>query len=87
MLDISCARADYYQTSGRIIRQIRSLWPHLIMGGASLSVEQAEMELQSGYLDLVTWGRFILANPDFVTRIRNGQPLIPMDYEMLKTLV
>ena len=87
MLDISCARADYYQTSGRIIRQIRPMWPHLIVGGASLLPGQAESELQEGFLDMITWARFILANPDFVTRLREGKPLIPMQSEMLKTLV
>lgn len=42
LLDISCADADYFQTSGRIIRKVRSMWPHFMMGGASRSYEQAD---------------------------------------------
>lgn len=75
MLDISCANADYYQTSGKIIRMIRKNWSHFLIGGASLSPEQAEKEITDGLLDMVTWGRFILANPDFVSRIRAGKEL------------
>ena len=62
MLDISCARADYYKTSGRVIRLIRPHWPHLLIGGASLSREQAESEIAGGLLDMVTWGRMILVS-------------------------
>jgi 2,4-dienoyl-CoA reductase-like NADH-dependent reductase (Old Yellow Enzyme family) len=71
-LDVSCANADYFATSGKIIRYIRSQWPHLIIGGASLSVDDAQKELDSGLLDLVTWGRGIIANPDFVNIIKKN---------------
>jgi 2,4-dienoyl-CoA reductase-like NADH-dependent reductase (Old Yellow Enzyme family) len=86
MLDISCARADYYQTSGRIIRKVRPHWPHFLIGGASLTPEQAEAELTSGLLDMITWGRFLLANPDFISKLRQGRPLVPMESAMLKVL-
>jgi N-ethylmaleimide reductase len=87
MLDVSCARADYDATSGRVIRQIRPRWPHFLIGGASLDPVQAEREVSSGLLDMVVWGRFILANPDFVTRIRQGRALIPFEQGMLAALV
>lgn len=86
MLDVSCARADYYATSGRIVRLIRPQWPHFLMGGASLSPDKAEAEIRDGHLDMVTWGRHILANPDFVSRLRAGMPLRPMHPSMLKVL-
>lgn len=85
-LDVSCANADYMQTSGRVIRQIRPLWPHLLIGGASLALDAAETEIQEGYLDLVTWGRAILANADFVDRIARVKPLLPFDDAMRTTL-
>jgi N-ethylmaleimide reductase len=75
LLDISCAAADYFATSGKIIRMVRSGWPHLMIGGASLSPEQAADEVNNGYLDMVTWGRQILANPDFNKRIKSGLEL------------
>lgn len=86
MLDVSCARADYARTSGRVIRQVRPLWPHLLLGGASLTLEQAQRELDEGWVDLVTYGRFLIANPDLVERLRSGTALRPFDRAMLDQL-
>jgi N-ethylmaleimide reductase len=87
LLDVSCARADYYATSGRIIRMIRPAWSGLIAGGASLTKEQAESELSDHNLDLVTWGRHFIADPDLPKRFLEGIPLTPFDAAMLKELV
>jgi N-ethylmaleimide reductase len=87
MLDVSCARANYFVTSGRIIRMIRPLWPHLILGGASLTADEAVSEIHNGYLDMVTWGRHLIANPDFVQKLRTGQELSQFSTNMLKELV
>lgn len=90
ILDISCARSDtidiYHATSGKIVRSIRSLWPYIIMAGASLPPKEAEKEIADGLVDLVTYGRFILANPDFVKKITTGKPLVPYDPDMRKRL-
>lgn len=75
LLDVSCARSDYSQTSSRVVRLIRPMWKHFIMAGASLSHEQANKEIDSEQLDMVTWGRYILANPDFVSRLRKDGKL------------
>ncbi|GKT17219.1 alkene reductase [Acidovorax sp. SUPP2522] len=80
-LDISCADAPYAETSGKIVRRVRPLWPHFLMGGASLSAAEAEHEIQEGHLDMVTWGRALLANPDFVRRLERGEALEPMTPE------
>ncbi len=87
MLDISCANADYYQTSGRVLRQIRKEWPHLLIGGASLTQQQAQDEIANGWLDAVTWGRRLIANPDMVSRMASGQALTEFDVSMTQTLV
>lgn len=86
MLDVSCARSEYFATSGKVIRMVRPLWPHILLGGASLSSDEAGKEIESGLLDLVTWGRHILANPDFVTRLREDLPLRAFDRSMLSSL-
>ena len=82
LLDISCANADYYETSGRIIRMVRKQWSHFIIGGASLSLEQADEEIKNGLVDMITWGRAILSNADFVERITSGLELkgMPNDF-------
>tara|TARA_Y100000741_G_scaffold337123_1_gene296226 strand:- start:463 stop:639 length:177 start_codon:yes stop_codon:yes gene_type:complete len=57
-----------------------------MVGGASLKVEEAEKEIESGNLDLVTWGRLILANPDFVRLIEKKLPIKPFEEIMRKKL-
>ncbi len=86
MLDISCASADYFQTSGRVVRTIRPGWPHLLIGGASLTRAQAQEELDAGWLDLVTFGRALIANPDLVSRFRSQASIRPFDRSLLETL-
>ena len=86
ILDISCANADYFATSGRIIRAVRPHWNGVILGGASLSQEDAEAEVRDGWLDMVTWGRSFLANPDLTHRIENGAVWRPFENEMRDVL-
>ena len=86
ILDVSSASSDYSKTSGRMVRAIRPMWPHVLIAGASLPPEKADEEVQSGLVDIVTYGRFILANPDFVEKITKGEDLAPYSKELLKTL-
>jgi 2,4-dienoyl-CoA reductase-like NADH-dependent reductase (Old Yellow Enzyme family) len=86
-LDISCANSDYHQTSGRIVRMVRPLWDRVILAGASLSIEDAETELQEGWVDAITWGRAFIANPDLVRKIETRQPWTEFTMEMRDTLV
>ena len=69
-LDISCANSNYHETSGRVVRMVRPLWDRVIIAGASLSIADAERELSEGWIDLVTWGRAFIANPDLVAKMR-----------------
>jgi N-ethylmaleimide reductase len=85
ILDVSCARAHYELTAGTVVRKVRPLWKHVLMSGASLSKSAAEEELC--LVDMVVWGEMILANPDFVSRLKKGEVLVPFDRSMLSTLV
>jgi N-ethylmaleimide reductase len=87
LLDVSSAGADYYETASRIVKKIRPLWQYFLTGGTSLSIEQAEEEIVKGCLDAITWGRFILANPEFITKLKEDKPLVSFEREMLKVLV
>lgn len=86
-LDISCANSDYFQTSGKVLRTMRAYWPGLLIGGASLTMEQAEAELAAGHVDLVTWGRAFIANPDLAAKIESGADWVPFDDAMRGTLI
>jgi N-ethylmaleimide reductase len=87
MLDISCANANYYETSGKVIRLVRAMWPHFLLGGASLTPEQAQAEVEAGWVDMVTWGRAFIANPDLVQRMRTGESLRAFEDSMRASLV
>ena len=86
-LDISCANSNYFETSGKVIKQVKKQWPHLLIGGASLTIAEAENEINTGYLDMVTWGRAILANPNFVKLIGDDLPLKKFTDTMKETLI
>ena len=86
-LDISCANSVYADTAGRIVRMIRPIWDGVLIGGASLSVEAANAELDAGLLDAVTWGRAFIANPDLVEKIQGGADWTPFEDAMRDTLI
>lgn len=86
-LDISCANSIYADTSGRIVRKIRPLWDGVLIGGASLTIEDAEAEIESGLLDAVTWGRAFIANPDLVGKVERYEQWVPFEDSMRGTLV
>jgi len=86
-LDVSCANADYYDTSGKVIRSIRKIWKGILIGGASLTQHEALKEIDDGWVDMVTFGRALLANPDLVQKFISGKELVPFDNDMRDTLV
>jgi len=85
-LDVSCANADYYETSELVIDKIRKIWPHFLIGGASLTKENATKEIKNGHLDMITWGRYILANVDFISKLKNGDTILEMTNDMRNKL-
>jgi len=87
IVDISNAHARYAPNSGEIIRIFRPFWRGLIIGGASLSLEDAQQEVRSGMLDLVTWGRSFIANPDLAKKMQDHEPLKDFDRQMLQHMV
>lgn len=87
MLDLSCANADYTQTSGPVIAKVRKQWNGLLIGGASLSKDSAEKELTDGHLDMITFGRALIANPDMVSKMKSDSDMQDFDFAILGTLV
>lgn len=86
-LDVSCANSPYFETSARMVRQIRPLFSGVIIAGASLTGEQAEAELEAGVIDAVTFGRAFIANPDLATKLEQGETPVPFEDAMRGTLV
>jgi len=85
-LDVSGANSNYFETSGRVINKVRKKWPLFLIGGASLTHEEAIKEVSEERLDMVTWARYILANPDFVSKLGKNEEIFDMTDEMRKKL-
>ena len=49
------------------------------MGVGGLTPERAEDALAAGEIDAAAFGRSLIANPDFVSRVRRGEALRPYD--------
>jgi len=81
-LDVSGANSNYFETSGKMIEKIRKKWSHFLIGGASLTHDEAIKEVNEQRLDMVTWARHILANPDFVSKLENNEKVVEMTSEM-----
>lgn len=58
-----------------------------LMGCGSYTAAQADAGIAAGNYNLIAIGRPLIANPDYVTRIQQGDALVEYDAEMLKTLV
>ena len=56
-----------------------------ILSGGYVDAERAQNDLAAGKGDLVAYGRPFLANPDLVSRLKNGEALNQPDYDTLYT--
>jgi N-ethylmaleimide reductase len=63
--------------NGKTLYQlVRKYWDHVIIGVGDLTATIAEQALQERTIDLAAFGRPLIANPDFLYRIKNAQELI-----------
>lgn len=65
----------------------RALWPGQLVGVGGLTPERADRAITDGEIDMAAFGRALIANPDFVSRVREDRPLEPWAPELLDTLV
>ncbi|GAK41723.1 hypothetical protein TCA2_4215 [Paenibacillus sp. TCA20] len=56
---------------------VRSRWEGYIIGVGNLTPDSAVTAIRSGVIDLAAFGRPLLANNDFVNRLKKGLPLNP----------
>jgi N-ethylmaleimide reductase len=69
-----------HQGSESLLGDIRALWNStLILNRPGRARDQIGSDLASGLADLEAYGQMVLANPDFVERLRAGAPMNPAD--------
>lgn len=64
----------------------RKLWSGPLIGVGGLEPDRADVALSDGEIDMAAFGRALIANPDFVSRVRQGRDLREYAPEMLKVL-
>ncbi|MGM2836947.1 alkene reductase, partial [Bacillus cereus group sp. Bce025] len=55
---------------------VRKYWEGTIVGVGNLNPKEAEEALQEGTIDVAAFGRPLIANPDFVHRIKHAESLV-----------
>jgi N-ethylmaleimide reductase len=63
------------EVPGSFVAQLRTAFRGTFIASGGLDREKAEALLAEGAADLVAFGRPVLANPDFVTRLKEGLPM------------
>ncbi|MBX9955926.1 alkene reductase [Peribacillus simplex] len=63
---------------------VRSHWDGIIVGVGGLDPETAEAALEKGIIDIAAIGRPLIANPDYLARIKQDEELV--DYDAKKHL-
>ncbi|MFD1953712.1 alkene reductase [Paenibacillus thailandensis] len=58
---------------------VRKRWDGIVIGVGGLTPSLAADAIREGVIDLAAFGRPLLANVDFVQRLRRGQSLVPYD--------
>lgn len=67
-------------------RATRLLWPGQLVGVGELDLDRARAALADQEIDMAAFGRALIANPRFVTRVREGMPLREYTPDMLMRL-
>ncbi len=67
-------------------RACRQHWSGQLIGVGSLDPSRAARAIEDHEVDVVAFGRSLIANPDFCHRLRSGLPLRDYDPQMLATL-
>jgi 2,4-dienoyl-CoA reductase-like NADH-dependent reductase (Old Yellow Enzyme family) len=70
----------------RVSEFVRTHYSGTVIAGGSYSIDEAEMALKEKRFSLIYWGRMLLANPDLVTRLEDGniKGLTPFSGEITK---
>jgi N-ethylmaleimide reductase len=67
------------------VTKIRDNFKNVLILSGGYTRERAEMDLKSGLADLIAFGRGFLANPDFVSRLKNNSELNPIAMDTFYT--
>lgn len=79
--------ADIDHLGGTVTQYIRRHYHGTVIANGSYSPDTANKTVRSGDADLIAIGRPLIANPDYVEKVRTQAQLVEYDANMLETLV
>jgi N-ethylmaleimide reductase len=74
--NVTLAEAERHKVAD-VLGFVRPLWKGTLIAAGNFDLARAQAAVRDGRADLVAFGRDFIANPDLVTRLRNGHPLAP----------
>ena len=72
---------------GRVSEYMRSQYSKTLIAVGGYSAETGAKAIAAGKFDLIAIGRPFIANPDYVARVKQGEPLKEYDAAMLDELI
>ena len=71
--------------TGELLDETRAAFPATIIINGGYDAARAEADLAAGRVDLVSFGRHFISNPDLPERLRTGAPIADLDAATLYT--
>ena len=71
--------------TGELLKETRAIFPGTIIINGGYDAARAEADLAAGLVDLVSFGRHFISNPDLPERLRTGAPIADLDAATLYT--
>ncbi|PKI16772.1 alkene reductase [Colwellia sp. 12G3] len=78
---------EFDYLGGRASSYVRANYNNTLVGVGSYSAETASTAIDANKFDLIAIGRPFIANPDYVSKVRNNEPLVSYSDEMLTSLI
>ncbi|MCL1141788.1 alkene reductase [Shewanella gaetbuli] len=78
---------EFDYLDGTVSSYLRKVYPKTLVGVGSYTAESGAQAIESNKFDLLAIGRPFIANPDYVAKVRNQQPLVEYNDAMLAELI
>jgi len=78
---------EFDYLGGKASSYVRANYINTLVGVGRYTAEMASEAIEENKFDLIAIGRPFIANPDYVAKIRNNEPLVSYSDEMLTSLV
>ncbi|MBQ4813000.1 alkene reductase [Pseudoalteromonas luteoviolacea] len=77
---------QFEHLGGRASDYVRARYNQTLVGNGGFTAASGEQAIEDKRFDLLAIGRPFIANPDYVTKVKNNQTLTPYSEDMLSTL-